>query len=393
LSNTPIIAYVEENKAGDLDFSDHRQIIVEDKNKNKKLKYIGQPIGVIPESNNAQFEFRVCDDGIKREFLTVEGLVWQKWDDPVDIFNRDIVKSQSMEIHDDYEGSFHEDKLFHFTKFSFYGACALGFDVQPAMKNSTIEAIPESQFMKNYLNAKYNQYCAFTKKYFIDDKEGGKTLSLTLNQLKDELRAILKSEKQKDQWGYESNKYWFVDADETKVFVEDTTDSYRLVSFDYSLEGDIVNINFDTKSRVKVVYVPFENGEDVTSVNFTSNDRHTYEINNKEHEVESRFTEQIKEVKELREFQAATLQKEKEVAETELFEKFSTQLNESEIQSIKDDSLNLTLDEIETKLYALVGKKTTKFTAKPKQKEVAKINFSDRHNYSSDKPYAHLFNN
>jgi hypothetical protein len=30
--------------------------------------------------------------------LTVEGLIWTKWDEPVDILNRDLFKAQSMEL-------------------------------------------------------------------------------------------------------------------------------------------------------------------------------------------------------------------------------------------------------------------------------------------------------
>src|SRR5206468_4223094 len=96
--------------------------------------------GVIPESNNAKFEMRVCDDGVEREFLTVEGLLWNKWDVSEEIMLRDIVKNNSMELSEDSDGYYNkEDKLFHFTDFKFFGACILGDDVQPAMRNSDVE--------------------------------------------------------------------------------------------------------------------------------------------------------------------------------------------------------------------------------------------------------------
>jgi hypothetical protein len=164
LANTPILAYLEENSDGDLDFSDHRQVLVV-KNDSFSTKYLGQAIGIIPESNNAQFEERVCDDGITRTFLTVEGLIWTKWDDPIDIMNRDLFKSESMELHDDYEGEFNEDdKLYHFTKFSFFGACALGLDVLPAMKNASIEINFNIDSFKNDVQEKMEQFkMAFSK--------------------------------------------------------------------------------------------------------------------------------------------------------------------------------------------------------------------------------------
>src|SRR5690625_1146590 len=137
LANTPILAYVEDNSSGEKDFSDHRAEIVKEDGK-YSYKYLCNGIGVIPESNNAKFETRVGDDGVERTYLTGEGLVWRKWDDPVDIFNRDIFKNQSMELSEKYTGEW-KDGLFHFDEFSFFGACALGEDVQPAMVNSSIE--------------------------------------------------------------------------------------------------------------------------------------------------------------------------------------------------------------------------------------------------------------
>ncbi|MEK4289383.1 hypothetical protein [Paenibacillus sp. FSL P4-0502] len=398
LANTPILAFIEENKDGEVDFSNHRQILVA-KNGKFQIKYVGVPIGIIPETNNAQFELRMCDDNVEREFLTVEGLVWQnKWDDPIDIFNRDIIKSQSMEIHTNHEGFWGDDKLYHFTKFSFYGACALGTDILPAMKNSTIEA-QVNNFMEEYTKAKFNQFSAFVDNYSITNKkEGGTKLSktefsLTYNQLRDELRAFLKTEKKVDEWGYEYNKYWFVDADEMKVYVEDTQDSYRLVSFDYSLSGDNVTVNFESKSRVKITYVPFEENTEEVDVQFASSDRLTYEVDTKEKIVKKEFNEKIEELDRLREFESTTLKKDREIAETEMFEKFSAQLSEDDIKQIKSSSESMSIEDIETQLYAMVGKKNTKFTSQ-KQKNKDSVRFKlpePSNNKSTDKPYAHLF--
>lgn len=139
LANTPILGFIELNNDEELDFSDHRTIVVKTDD-GYELKYLCSVYGVIPETNNAKFEKRVCDDGIEREFLTCEGLIWTKWDDPLDILNRDKVKGQSMEIHKDYKGVYNkEDGLFHFTEFKFFGACILGDDVKPAMRNATVE--------------------------------------------------------------------------------------------------------------------------------------------------------------------------------------------------------------------------------------------------------------
>ncbi|WEG18509.1 hypothetical protein PQ478_08505 [Alkalihalophilus pseudofirmus] len=146
LANTPILAYMEENEDGELDFSDHRmELVIEDND--VKLKYMGQAIGVIPEDNNARFEKKMCDDGIEREFVVCDGLIWTKFDDPMEIFERQGTAPQSMELDENFEGEF-KDGLFHFTNFKFFGACLLGENVTPAMQN----AIATPQFSQSNLD-------------------------------------------------------------------------------------------------------------------------------------------------------------------------------------------------------------------------------------------------
>lgn len=463
LANTPILAYIEDNSEGEKDFSDHRMVLVKEDGQ-FKIKYIGQAIGLIPETNNAQFEMRLCDDGVEREFLTVEGLVWQKWDDPIDIFNRDVIKAQSMELHSDYEGEWKDDKLFHFTKFKFFGACALGKDVLPAMKNATIE----TQFSYDKVFEEIQEKMEQFKKYNfessspkeddnITSQEGGfqvdlqellakysltledlqakdinhehfsieeleskiievfksdetqTDFALTLNQLRDEIRAELRTKKVTDEWGYSYSQYWFVDADDAKVYAEDSSDNYRLVAFNYSVNGDKVAIDFDSKHRVKITYVPFE-GDAEPTFEIASKERLEFEVEKKKAEVEKQFANQQhselqtefnalkeqfavleSEAKELREFKQNKLAEERQTAEEELFTQFSTQLTEEEIKPIKENAAQFTLEEIETQLYALVGKKTAKFSVKPKTKETVKINIdlSDE-SQVNEKPYGHV---
>jgi len=177
LANTPILAFIEENSDGEIDFSDHRMVLVK-KDGEFSIKYLGQAIGVISSDNNAHFETRLCDDGIEREFLVCEGLIWNKWDDPIDIFNRDVVKWQSMELHDDYEGYWGDDGLFHFTKFKFFGACALGKDVLPAMHNATIEAQFSYKDIFKDIQEKMEQFKVFFKEggQVMEDNKNLKTI-------------------------------------------------------------------------------------------------------------------------------------------------------------------------------------------------------------------------
>lgn len=135
LANTPIMGYFNSNSN---DFEGHEIDLIEDEH-GLRLKNKTVPYGVIPEFNNAQFEDRVGDDGVTRTYLTVEGLLWNKWEDAVDVINsKGGLTGQSMEI-TDFDGTFTNEGMFEFTRFKFDGACLLGDAVEPAMKNSTVE--------------------------------------------------------------------------------------------------------------------------------------------------------------------------------------------------------------------------------------------------------------
>jgi hypothetical protein len=145
LANTPILSFIEENSEGEQDFSDHRMVLHRSEDGDYNFKYLGSAVGVIPEVNNAHWEMRVTDSGEEKEYLVVDALMWTKWGDPTDIMAAKGQTSQSMELSDQYSGSFDKDGVFHFETFSFFGACLLGDGVLPAMQNSTVEV----QFTEN----------------------------------------------------------------------------------------------------------------------------------------------------------------------------------------------------------------------------------------------------
>jgi hypothetical protein len=304
LSNTPIMAYLEENSDEELDFSDHRQVLVV-KNDTYDVKYLGQAIGIIPESNNAQFEERECEDGVTRTFLTVEGYIWTKWDDPVDILNRDSFKAQSMELHSDYEGFMNEeDGLFHFTNFKFFGACGLGKEVLPAMMNSTIETNFNLDIFKQEIQDKMEQLkFALSKindrggkesmdailkllekyslnledltskeinheEYSLDELEDKikevftkNNFTLTSEQLEDELKRELKEIEviTEEYWGetYSYPRFYFIDyMPEQMIVIASDCKEDILVGFKYNLANENVEVDATSGIRYKVDYVP-----------------------------------------------------------------------------------------------------------------------------------------
>jgi hypothetical protein len=157
LKNTPILGYVREDAIGQNDYAGHEmELVVEDGE--YKFKYLGSAFGVIPETNNARWEKKVGDDGQEREYLVVDGLMWSKFDDAVGIIERDEIKGQSMELHNDYDGYFDQEGNFVFEKFSFYGACVLGDGVQPAMQRATVEKMFSADQLNSEVNSMMEQF-------------------------------------------------------------------------------------------------------------------------------------------------------------------------------------------------------------------------------------------
>jgi hypothetical protein len=430
LANTPILGYVEADKYGDEDFSDHRSIIVKEDGK-YNYKYIGQAYGIIPETNDAKFEKRVGDDGVEREYLTCKGLVWRKNDEAVDIFERDSIKGQSMELHDDFDGEWGEDGLFHFNNFKFFGACALGDNVPPAMESATIEKQFSYKEMHNYIQAKMNEFKQLVdvlehldknddcnsgdnkdvSEYNLNQKEGGNGMALdnlknenkdknefalSATQLMSEFQRILQTDFEEDDWGWKSFNHYYVDHNENYLFTQSRQDQFRLVGFEYKMNGDKPEIDFESKKLFKIEYSPVEEGAEV-NFNFKSNEIVEYELNVKEKEVEKsladkftaekeqavgevqvelvsvkgEFTLLEEEVKELREKISTYSAKERKEQEEAVFAKFSKVFNEEDTDfvEVKEKASEFEkIEDLEATLYTLAGKKALESYSKKEEK-------------------------
>lgn len=170
LANIPILGYIAVNEDDEKDFKAHEEKLVVEDNQ-FKLKYFGHAYGVIPVENNAHFEFRYGEDGVEREYLVCDGIVWRKFPEVEEIFDRDNgYKSQSMELqHSSVKGYMNDEGLFVFTQAKFEGACLLGEDVTPAMVSSTIEKFSVSNNIQTELSEMLTEFNA----YFSTIKEEG----------------------------------------------------------------------------------------------------------------------------------------------------------------------------------------------------------------------------
>ena len=275
LQYIPIMGFIELNDDNEKDFSDHRYIITKDE-KGVRRKYMGTPYGVIKSSddNNAHYEEKLCEDGEVRTFLVTEGVIWNVLEDGAEIFHRDLVKSQSMELYEkSIDGYEDDDGIFHFTEFSFRAACVLGDDVTPAMTGSTVEVqFALSDFVKNIqceLNDKYTTFTKLTE--VVNEKTNGGVeimdntdfTQTLLSQFEDISAQVRQHETFTDRWGYECARYYAVDIQENEVIVVDAKNNYNYFGLSFTMSGDKAEINFETAKRKKLRYEDYVEGSSI----------------------------------------------------------------------------------------------------------------------------------
>ena len=348
LQYIPIMGFIELNDDNEKDFSDHRYVITKD-DKGVRRKYMGTPYGVIKSSddNNAHYEERLCEDGETRTFLVTEGVIWNVIEDGAEIFHRDLVKSQSMELYEkSIDGYEDDDGVFHFTEFSFRAACVLGDDVTPAMTGSTIEVqFALSDFVKDIqseLNDKYSMFTSlvnnttlvgstsdnnFTE--IVNEKTNGGVeimenidFAQTLLSLFSDVSALISQhEVTVDRWGYECPRYYTVDIQENEVIVVDTKDNYNYYGISFSVEADKPVVDFESAKRKKLRYDDYVEGETTPESAFDFG-KYISEIeNNAFAKVEEANTKIVEAENKIAEFEAKV--SEFETAKNEIEEKYN----------------------------------------------------------------------
>ncbi|QSF43278.1 hypothetical protein [Paenibacillus tianjinensis] len=405
LEGIPILGFISKTKFNETDFNGHEQklIIEED---GIKIEYMGHSYGHIPHDNNAKFENKLCEDGVERKFLTVEGILYNKFSNCIEILNRDLYKNQSMELSpESIKGEFGDDGIFHFESFKFDGACILGDNVTPAMRGSIIEKVDVANFSKSSIDliAEYNNLFSKDKggtkldeklKLFekypnltsedinamklkidsfsleeldlelqkLNEKVVPQNFELTSSQLITELRFVLSKQ---DDW------YWYIDHDSTRVYAEDSSLNYKAVGINYSVEGDKVSIDFTSKRRIKFVPQDMDEAEADNNFSVISLDRSENELDKVKNVLE-------KKVEELSEFKTTTERQEK----LSIVESF-TALNSDEVKEVVENIDKYSTKDVELQLFAIVGQKNIKFNNKSEEDTKHVYSMSNNNNFNN----------
>lgn len=387
LANIPILGYIEEMSDDSIDFKGHETKLVVNKN-GTDIIYLGKAYGLVPVDNQHTFEHRLDKDGVMREWLVCYGLLWNKFADALSILERDGSKGQSMELEiGSIVGSVNQDGDFVFEDAKFEGLCILGANVRPAMVNANI-VLFSGVNIKQQLQEMIAEF--YTHNKGCDTMEnlnhtpdtpvvdaGLSAFQLTHAQIVAELQRLLQEVKYVEH-NWIRTKYWYIDSDAEHVYVNDVSKNDRIFGLKYSVIGDGIAIDFDSAFPVRVAFVPVETQDaqhivvypwgavEAFAIERVAKETSEYaaSVDTKDKEIVALQAECAN----LRAYQVAKTQEERQEAIDTLFAEFAAELSEAELSQVRINISDQSIGQVRDSLFALVGKKKAKFTATLKPK-------------------------
>jgi hypothetical protein len=194
------------------------------------------------------------------------------------------------------------------------------------------------------------------------------------------------------EWG-ECERYWYSDCDFElgQVYCWDTVD-WLLYGFEYTVDGDSVNIDFESKKRKKYTIVDFDEGtqDSPFSEMFTKLEQKLHDSA----EWEARYNAASSKINDM-ETELDTLRKFKNDVETEnmkvereaVFTKFNNLDGVEAFEALRTDMLKYDVETLEDKCYAILGRmnSSVKFSLETKSPKLP-VGKSE-----ADEPYGGIF--
>lgn len=451
LYNVPVVCHWDDQTE---EIGEHDIAIVADSNGKKRIKNLTEPIGVIPDHAVFHFSIEEDENGVEHEYLVIENVIlWKRQDACRHIMQNLGGKiDHSMEI-TVFDGETRDDGIYRIDKFEFTALCLLG-NCEPCFEGSSLMIYSADEFklkMEEMMKDLKENYQMIIASGEVDDihplnqkMEGGdgildeklnlaseyginiETLDFSmedysLEELKEKFEAMNKDEEQHQfalignlveevhnvlsekkvctEWG-ERSEYYYVDCDPEKgeIYCWDTKD-WKLYGFTYTLDGDKVVIDFETKKRVKYVIEDFDNGEQESPFAdiFTAMETKITEgiseyetICGKYSDAEERINALNAQIDELAAFKAQVESDMFKNAQNEIFERFADKLSGIEaFESLRANCDGIDAEALEDKCYAILGRNSgAKFSAEPKP---PKFVVTPEHKNGANEPYGGAF--
>lgn len=217
-------------------------------------------------------------------------------------------------------------------------------------------------------------------------------------QFLDTLMTSLEAEKIETSFG-EMQRYWYVDhdVDAAEVYCYDTED-WKLYGFRYSMNGDNVVIDFESKKRMKFAIVAFDEGEQASpfasvfalaAESYAANDRQWSEKYQAAVEKAEAAEVDANELNELRSFKKKADEDKRKADVDAVFAQFTDLAGIEEFDALIDNNETYSLEQLEEKCYAIRGRNGVRenFAFAPQSPKLP-INQTET---DKDEPYGGLF--
>lgn len=455
LYNCPIVCHYDRETDS---IGGHDMELVTNEDGDMRLVNMTIPIGVIPESSKYFWSVVEEEDGTEHEYLCADVLIWKRQEAYRKIKEDGITAhSMELTVKDgEMEGGLFVIKDFEFTAFCLLGdehepcfeSSALGMFSYDEMKKQMAEMMsdlknefslvvppvgdndthPQNHPMEGGEKV-LNEKLALVAEYGLEVENLEFSIEdLTLEelrekfeamkpaepvadpvvdepvepqvdfalagQIRDEIYNALSAEKIECCWG-EMTRYHYVDHDHEalQVYCYDAED-WKLYGFVYSMNGDNVVIDFESKKRMKFAIVDFDEGEqsapfasvfEEVTKQYTANDTQWSE---KYQTASDTITSMENELGTLRQFKTDTEEAALAVARDEVFAQFEDLVGVEEYDALRENCAEYELDALEEKCFAIRGRRgvTAKFAheSKPPKLKVDKTQ-------PVNEPYGGLF--
>lgn len=372
LPYVPVCGFYDEE---DEDFLDHG-----------KSTERGPAFGVVPVDNNFQWEEHEDDDGITRTYATCDVFLWTGRYEQA---NKVVGKSQSMELDPkSIEGNWEYDEdgieFFKFTKASFLGLQCLGDSVEPCFEGASffslyedirgmLEELRQYQLSLDNNNdnkgGKENVMAIFTKNRESNINEFSSIFNKELNEDGEQIidKVVLNVD-ENCVYAYDYNeqkllKYNYSIEDENKVIDMESpvTVSYLLMDeTTYTALNSLKEMNDNSFEKIDENYSKLKSDNENFSqlLEEKSNKNTEYSetittLENDNQQLQSKIESYEAELESLREYKKAQDDEQK----NKLIEKFSKVLSVEEIEGVKADLEQYSVESLKSKLATMYVEK------------------------------------
>ena len=388
LNYIPVVGHLIENEDGTFHMGSHDiEFLIE--NNELKIKTLTVPYGVVVENSYA-YEDVIEQNGNTVTYLTANIILWTyRYPELMDaIYNENIYFGESMEINYSKWKQLDEDKNYtDIVDFVFSALCLLGksdnpeYHTEPCFPSSKIEP-----YSNNFNQSQFPKIMGEMKEQY----------SLMMKELK-EITFNNQSSNEVDI--KEIGKEEVILEDTTNIVVDDVTNNEPSIVEETNAPTVPNEENTVEANTEEIITETTEVVEEVVTETVENVEVQPEFIEKSEYERLQAEFEQYKkdystpntEVTDLRIYKENTIKEKYESNVSNLFEKFDENLSDMEsYKNLKSNYSQLSLNEIEEKLFALLGKKSANFSTKATKENVVKVVFDSTTKTEPTDPYGGL---